>query len=167
VRTKFKPDDRVRIVVPKFVDRVGYPKQVKDYIPQVKGKVDALIVSLGVGLPHNHRMRHKLEAEAAYLLAQKDGFGGRERSVHWIEAAHLQGKECRISSIRTAVTGTYYPPSGGNGMYSDDYEPGGLSGEKRWRLATVTICRSELKGFMTAIDFSYAEIPIEHLEKAQ
>lgn len=147
--------DRARIIVPKVVVRVGYPKAVSDYLETAKAKFGAaLLEEIG------ERVTDQVLQKIAYGLALADGFGGRERSLHLKDVPDLLGQEFTVGRIRTVQTGTYYPPRGGYDYYGDyDHEPGGLENMKARRLAT---------GFMVAnctYLVSKSEIPVEHLEK--
>jgi len=145
--------DKARIVVPKFVIRVGYPKVIEDYLPQVDA-VDAdllallekLIISgdkrdylrLMPSRMLEHRVVKRIKHDLSYLLARKDGFGGRQRTLFHREIPEAAGEVVEVIGLRTALTGTYFPPQ----SYDDDWEPGGLDNEKRHRLARVGWLRS-------------------------
>lgn len=152
-----RENDRVRIVVPKIVTRVGYPKAVKDYLAQAEERYGA---QLRKDITHEWAVGKVLQ-QIAYGLAKTDGFGGRERSLHLEEKPELLGQEFTVSGIRTVQTGTYYPPSGGYDAYNGDYdyEPGGLMNMKAHRLATGFSI-----GYLRFSD-SLPEIPVAHLEK--
>lgn len=170
-RVVFRVDDKVRVIIPKFVKRVGYPKSVADYLSVVDakgGSLDALFASFGM-LPFKReseikRTRDKIRKELAYMLAKADGFGGRVRSIHLEEDLSFANAEARIVGVRTVTTGTYFPPSnvGGGGYdYYDEWEPGGLDNEKRVRVASIqsTAWTQDLRCF------DDKEIPVEYLEK--
>ena len=128
-------DDRVRIIRPVVVVRVGYPKTVSDYLPEAEKKFRALLHTEGL----RGRVIEKVLREIAYGLAKADGFGGRQRTLHIKEIPDILGQEFRVMGIRTVKTGIYYPPAHGrSGWYGEeyDYEPGGLSDEKTHRLVT-------------------------------
>lgn len=128
-------DDRVRIIRPVVVVRVGYPKAVSDYRNQAEKVFGPLLDANDFG----GRIREKVLREVAYGLARQDGFGGRQRTLHTKEIPDILGQEFCVTGIRTVKTGTYYPPTGGRGGYYGDewdYEPGGLSDEKTHRLVT-------------------------------
>lgn len=148
-------NDRVRIVIPKVVVRVGYPKTVKDYLEAAEGKYgQQLRYDMGDFLAE------KALRQIAYGLAKTDGFGGRERSLHMEDKPELLGQEFNVSGVRMVQTGTYYPPSGYTSYYGEyDYEPGGLADMKARRLVT-----GFSMGYLRVSD-SLPEIPVEHLEK--
>lgn len=124
--------DRVRVVIPKVVVRVGYPKAVVDYLEIARTKY-------GAQLRHDmgdHLVERALH-QIAYGLAKTDGFGGNERSLHMKDCPELLGHEFNVSGIRTVLTGTYYPPYEHRDMSGlPDYEPGGLTDRKAHRLVT-------------------------------
>lgn len=161
--------DWVKILEPRFVVRVGYPKSVDDYLPEVDVHMPAVDVviaelvgrkNLGGGPEHvERRIREKIRRDLAYLCARRDSFGGRERSLHTIELPEYAGRETFVSDVRTAVTGTYYPASGGSNYFGEDDDPPGLMNEKRVRLAIL--------GFAYTIDdrrFESLKICIDNLE---
>lgn len=115
VVTKTKPKKwigaKARIVNPVFVRRVGYPREICDYLPEVD-KHDAALVEF-----------------LDKILSREVKAGGPE----------LIGDIITIEGIRRAVTGEYYPPTKSiydpwNGDY-DGGEPGGLANSVHHRLA--------------------------------
>lgn len=161
--------DRVRVVVPKFVKRVGYPKSVEDYVPEVlEAAKTALAAALkpaktlaALATP-TERTVLRIARELAYLRAKQDGFGGRERSIHFEDIPEHAGVVCTVHDVRTVMTGRYFAPSGGGYDYytgESDYEPGGLDNMKPHRLASVSLYRS---GKFSTADL---ELPVYHLEK--
>jgi hypothetical protein len=193
---KVKPDNRirvgdlVRVKIPKFVGRVGYPKDVDDYERELAENPekqellnlvfealtgdDQILGSTGT-LDHRemrkHRSRYRVEREIAYLMAVADGFGGRDRTIHWVEYPEHQDMECTVTGLRTACTGRYYAPSGGGGRsyFGDDedwYEPGGLSDMKHHRLAKVNLYAPSDAGTLKSMGQTL-ELPVEHLAKVR
>ena len=149
-------DDRVRILLPKFVVRVGYPRTIEDYLTKVDEEMPALDALMGrlIKKPNETdlnllpftgdvlRVRDRIRRDLAYVLAKKDGFGGRERSLHFIDLPEFQGAETFVTHLQTVVTGTYCPASSGRSYISeDDYDPPCLMNEKRWRIAGVSLWR--------------------------
>jgi len=156
--------DRVRVVDPHFVLRVGYPRSVRDYYAQVEQEQGAMLDALlkqygwkgveklygasplsklaGFPEPEEHprlvAARKMILHQLAYLRAVKDHFGGRQRSLHFVYAPKAAGHESTVASLRTVATGRYFPPSGGKTYDGDyDWEPGGLSDQQAHRLATL------------------------------
>lgn len=172
--------DFVRVVVPKVVTRVGYPKSVQDYLADVRGAHAPALTAflqqlLGsklkrrglLGLPGEVQpyLRKKVEHELAYLLAKLDGFGGRERSLHMRDAPELGGEVMRVVSVRSVMTGTYYAPSGTSPSMFDegDYEPGGLMNQTRHRLASVV--DPTVFAPVSGKHSGMVELPLAHLVK--
>lgn len=166
--------DRARIVTPKFVVRVGYPKVTEDYLPEVDAKVGPelfalleklLVIDAGptpgrIRLDTTrwpeHRVVKRIRHDLAYLLARADGFGGKTRTLHYREIPEAASEIIEVEELRTALTGTYFPPR----SYEDDWEPGGLDNEVRHRLAKVGWLRG---GFFKPENW----IEITNLEKVE
>lgn len=148
--------DRVRVVVPKICVRVGYPKQVSDYLEAARAKYAKLLRE-----DMKDHLVEKALHQIAYGMAKKDGFGGPERTLHLKDEPGIAGKEFTVWGIRTVQTGTYYPPNSWQGWtdsgYDYDYEPGGLADQKSHRLATGC-------GWLQ-FTTDMMEIPVAHLEK--
>lgn len=175
----FRPGDLVRVVKPLFVHRVGYPKGVADYLPEVDADLRRLCADgetvvarlLGIQHPVKHTLNFELDKslrrvrwELAYLRAKGDRFGGRERSIHTVEHPLRAGMTCRVSSVRTVYTGRYYPPSFTSYYEGDcDSEPGGLEDARAHRLATVTL---SAPNEFNCVD-NYLEIEVANLQHAE
>lgn len=132
--------DSVRVVSPEFVVRVGYPRDVESYAtPEVEDAVAEMLTKLGCPSPYTKRGFRKVVDSVAYCLAKRNGFGGNERSLHLESKPELLNQVFVVDAVRTVMTGSYYPPSGGYGGYEGDYdwEPGGLSNAKAHRLLTL------------------------------
>lgn len=125
--------DLVRVVNPRVVSRVGYPKCVKDYEEAAWAKYGDL---LRKDMRHT-RCIEKAIQQIAYGLAKADGFGGKERTLHFEGVPLLVGQEFRVQSVRMVQTGTYYPPRVSRSYFGEtDYEPGGLENMKSRRLVS-------------------------------
>lgn len=96
----YRKGDKVRILSPYVVKRVGYPKSVYDYLPEETERELVLAQMLLEGLPleealaqldpktkfgplRTHKVQSKIKHLAAYLRAKGDGFGGNARSIHY------------------------------------------------------------------------------------
>ena len=152
--------DLVEVVVPVVVERVGYPKAVKDYRPEFDSEIHKMVRDLEekiYGYPVNNighiwgvgekrvssRFENSILDIVQYHLAKVDGFGGRQRSLHLREVPDLLGKRARVQRRRQVQTGRYYPASGGGynsyaGDY-DDWEPGGLAERKDYVLMGLSV----------------------------
>ena len=139
--------DLVRVINPIRVVRVGYPRTVKDYLPEIqaryKAELDTVFRSYRKSGYRASRIRERLELDLAYLEAKGDGFGGRQRSLHTREELSLRGQDLRVEAVRTVVTGTYYPATSCPDRYygGEDHEPGGLASAVHHRLAALEDCR--------------------------
>jgi len=140
----FHVGDNVRIIEPCFVLRVGYPKTPADYLPAVEdahAELALFLKSLGinpVAKAHNQSM-HTLKKTLAYMLAQKDHFGGLTRSLHYNIIPGAVNATTIIQELKTVVTGHYSPGSHGSHDNSfDDGEPASLDNRTYHRLAKVT-----------------------------
>ena len=142
---QFRVGDVVEVVNPVFVKRVGYPKTVDDYLVEMGQKagpkIEELIAAVDGGgwirkSAAGQKVYDRVCRDLAWLLAHRDGFGGRERTLHTFEAPAYRGGRARIYELRTAMTGTYRPGRGGS--WYDDPEPPYLAGATPHRLARVS-----------------------------
>lgn len=131
----YRPDDRVTIVEPLVVTRVGYPMGFHDtraaleaaHGVQVDDALRAVVKdSQEVGWPdHLVDVWPTLRAEVLNAMTKADlrrkGYGGRERTVHTKPDERLRGKEARVTGKRTVRTGTYRP--GYHDHWSGESEP--------------------------------------------
>lgn len=126
----FRVGDTVRVVVPAFVKRVGYPKSVADYLPDVQQHakaLNALFATLSPGKPlPSDFLRKGVEHELAHVLARQDRFGGTTRSIHLVDVPEHAGRVCHVVEMRTAMTGEYKRGGG----FGEDYEPNALANRK-------------------------------------
>lgn len=174
-KTKLKEHDRVRVLVPRFVTRVGYPCAVNDYLKLVDDKPIMEMFKANNLWPPPSNLFDRFRRDLAHQLAHKDGFGGPWRTLHFIELPEYQDAECVVYSIRTALTGTYRPTNSyGNYGEFGDVEPAGLDNVKHHRLATVNLVmppgKSEDTGRWWRNRFTggnYLEIPIGQLVRLE
>jgi hypothetical protein len=107
-RVIFREYDKVRVINPIFVQRVGYPKCPADYKKQA---TDLFYQSVRVStLPWVGEKMGRTDAKMidhlAWYLCAKDGHGGNRRSIHTVEYPEFQGATAYVSSKRTVKTGT-------------------------------------------------------------
>lgn len=162
--------DQVRILNPRFVVRVGYPKVVKDYYAEVEKEFGDHIDRF-LGLSHSRPFRgwgdgpdqpadrSRIIRTLAYSKAKQDGFGGKSRSIHLAYDPAFAQQIATVSSVRTAMTGMY------GGPYEPEYGSGGLADMKPVRII-------EVHGLKGASNFPLAlkrgrglEFPLSHVEK--
>lgn len=173
----YRIGDKIRILRPRVVERVGYPKEVFDYLPDESNREVLIAERLLRGISLEEAVRQvdleldirsrwgkrsskigtvhpKVAWAAAYLRAKEDGFGGRERSIHFgklywwkgaryssivsddntpvLDPASFSPFETVVRSKRIVKTGMYYPPSSDYDSYSGEYDyySGGLENQK-------------------------------------
>ena len=145
--------DVVKVVNPRPVIRVGYPKVPADYLPDAEKASGAAVDELlkpywrHSSDPRMKWLRNKILSDMAYVLAGRDGLGGGERQIFFRDPKDsVIGRHCRVKRIRIAKTGTYFSPTGYSCPYSGeyDYECGGLKNEKTHKLLEVDFDDREL-----------------------
>jgi len=138
-RNIIRVGDRVRVVNPVVVVRVGYPKCLADYEKEVREKLGFQLTQLllAAGVPEHEldssRSGRKILSELAYCLGNKDRWGGRLRSLHTVEVPELRVQDFTVLEMRTAFTGVH---ESGSGQW-DDYSPPCLGHAKAHRLARL------------------------------
>lgn len=179
---RIRPGDLVRVLDPRRVLRVGYPRCVADYMPDLRLRalepLEKLVESLGVPLrapklrlaeeiATQRGFTERVLREVALLKLRIDGFGGRERSIHLSEPVEeLRGQVARAVSVRSAVTGTYCPGRAGRGCTPnghDEDDPPLLDNAKTHRLVLIDASYANPPG--SSIHYCDAEFPAAHLEK--
>lgn len=164
----YRVGDDIEIINPKPIQRVGYPKSWHDYFDDEDN--EGLIIAQEIlenpqswrQILKNHipsdssRWRsqlkepyHKVSSLSAYLQAKKDGFGGKERSIHYYNHNEhyplyfyndgngvFKPIKTTVLNKRVVKTGTYYPPRYPR-YYDDEYEPGGLTDIKTHVIVTT------------------------------
>lgn len=143
----YRIGDVVRIVEPKFVERVGYPLIWPMLMEEFEAKLDQVrdamqLAVYGGVLEDEAFMSKSMETNATdrdflkgvcMAAVRMRGFGGDERSIYYHEAGmfeHSRGLETVVHRKRTVKTGTRFA---GHATYSYegeyDYENGGLNNE--------------------------------------
>ena len=175
----YREGDFVRVVNPRFVTRVGYPKSVADYLPTVyKHDYDVKVLLLKMQNKEATALMlrtergpgykpTRLEWELAYFLAVKDKFGGNERSLHWNEYPEMAGKETRVLEVRSAMTGVRYAGCRGSTMFDDDHEPPALEDRKVHRIATLDLYRNLFDGTTITMATDRLRTTVDNLEQVQ
>jgi len=101
----YRVGDRIRILKPRVVARVGYPKTVEDYLPEPSYEMsiaECLLRGLSLETAISASKKTFLQTDydeinpkiawlAAYLRAKDGGFGGTERSIHFKELTYWHG----------------------------------------------------------------------------
>ena len=143
--------DRVRLIDPRFVKRVGYPKTKDDYaevVAKLRTDVSALLDKvdrhhkLGFSETIERTKAHsQVEDALQYLALAADGYGGKDRQIYWQEVPEALGSLWEVIDMRTVITGTYSPAWGHTDYYGEsDYYPASLENQTHHRLATVQHC---------------------------
>lgn len=141
-----REDDKVILVEPKAVLRVGYPKSLQEYQAQMErehgGKISELVAHVFPACKNVYwsGARSRVIEELGYIAAKQDGFGGNKRDVFLRGLpAEWAGKEYRVYSIHTVMAGTRedgYSTRGFEDMYPE-YTPPTFYTSKVWRLASI------------------------------
>ena len=143
--------DKIRIVDPKFIDRVGYPVRWDSLVPDFRQhpKMIEAMQLLGMIPADQYTVSGRVALDFAQGCAKAqnrlNGFGGRTRSLYYWHGDFSQwaGTTATVSGKRTAKTGEYYAPSGGRFMtdcgYEYEYANGGLEDAKTHVLLRLDI----------------------------
>lgn len=143
-------DDKVRIINPEIVTRIGYPMSIHDAIKEVKKlycndiiellnktiyKKTTLFPDMIVN-DHNSKPYNKIISALAYEYLKSKQFGGKERKIFSEYRQDLFGITTTVRKIFIRKTGIYFPPNGGYDYWTNeyDYEPGGLDKEKTHKI---------------------------------
>lgn len=148
-RHVYRVGDVVRVVNPRFVERVGYPLVWPMLMPEFEAKLpvvreamkDLIVGEEPEGLKFNSRMM-SAEANATdrdflkgvcMAAVRIRGFGGGARSIHYRDSEsveHARGAVTTVHKRRVVKTGTRYGARSYTSYEGEyDYEPGGLSDE--------------------------------------
>lgn len=139
--------DRVRIVRPMVVTRVGYPLGIEDGIQYVRSNmgqaIDALVPNSDLKLfadpPYQHE-RHQIERALALIWLKQKRYGGPVRSVHVEEAPSLEGRTAFVLNVKTRYTGTY---NHGFTDWQGEHTPAYLGSPVVHRIAELDIMPNE------------------------
>ena len=150
-QTIFHVGDKVRIVEPLQVVRVGYPLTKTDALDaaekQYAEKIHTFMRELGLehddtafgGADYDGRLYNDLLDALASRWIRAKGFGGKERKVYTEADERLRNTSgWTVSSKRRVKTGTYCA-GGYSGGYDGepDYDPPYLSNEQTHTLLTI------------------------------
>ena len=151
-------DDRVKIINPEIVIRIGYPmsfdeaceevdKLYRNEIIEFLNKTiyqqkDVPLYKLTLASYINEKeyiksqTYKKIIKALAYEHMQQKEFGGREKKIYTKVRQELLGITSTVRNISIKKTGIYFAPSGGYDSYSGEYdfEPGGLDKEKTHKI---------------------------------
>jgi hypothetical protein len=128
-KTSIKVGDEVRVVVPRYVERVGYPKAARDYQDLVLERDGAVIDRIVMNAANYysdkaHAIKCRIIDDLCYLEAHKNGFGGTSRTLHFNALPHGNVNSTYfVTRKRRVTTGTYIKGdagSRGSGVYKDE-----------------------------------------------
>lgn len=142
-RHVWRVGDRLRVVNPRWVKRVGYPlvwyelmdEVAEDWSVGVAWDVLNDYAPRGrlLGTPTHGVPLYFLQV-AAKALVERRGFGGNERQIIYTGSDNYQGMQFEVLGRRVVKTGTRFAPTGGVSYSCDGpedwYEPGGLEDMK-------------------------------------
>jgi len=145
--------DNIRIITPNVFVRVGYPltKQIVKNTLITKEQYEAVITMLkafGInytgfddGVNLSTMDYDKIVDVLAGNILRKNGWGGKERTIHIKSRPDLLNKTGIIYKKRIVHTGTYTSGYSYKGYFDDypDYEPAYLSNRKSHVILTVAI----------------------------
>jgi hypothetical protein len=148
-RSVFHVGDKVRIVEPLQVVRVGYPLTKEDALGAVEKEYSLRIYDFIASLTEqpsefvitdadSRLYNDLLEALASHWIRSKE-FGGKERKIYTEVNEQLRNMSgWTVTSRRHVKTGTYCRGGYSGGYDSEpDYDPPYLSGEQTHTLLTI------------------------------
>lgn len=148
VRNPIKQGSWVKIINPKFVDRVGYPRDIKYYSDRINARSGDEIKKFVVRHSESKffdtsnwrdvRAYEEILQTLAWKAGHADRWGGRERSIHFIEKSEFLNKEAWAMNFKRCVTGTYSPGYRSGGYEYEEWNPPYLYNQKHHRL--VQLC---------------------------
>lgn len=132
-----RPGDKVRIISPRFVKRWGYPKCIDDYLDRVQEEMSPVLLEkfgIGKGLgtalkPLPLWRKHAIFRAIAAELLIKDGFGGKHRTLHFMELPELVGQEHWVCRRRRVL----------EGWYNGGYWSGGYESPPEWEQSYLSV----------------------------
>lgn len=134
--------DRVKVINPEFVVRVGYPlsfSAAKEWVRANCSQDFERLVAFDGGVtelsdPWSGREEQRILSALAKLYQRHMGYGGRERTIHTRRIDEEAGRTYAVTDRRVVKTGDYFPPSCYHEHTYDgieyEYYPGGLDNEK-------------------------------------
>lgn len=142
--------DKVRIINPEMVVRVGYDFTFEKAIPVVEEKYSPQILQFMESIGFNQgmfsaRLKDKklfrdIVNSIAYAVVGESFRCGNERKIYTEKQPYLTDMEFKVHHKYVVRTGQYYPSSGGYDSFSGeyDYECGGLSKPKNHIILNLT-----------------------------
>lgn len=141
--------DRVKIITPNVVVRVGYPltkaemmdRQTPEQLKAIRDMMRAFdtivypehasefgLVSSRGSSEAIDKLYEKIRYAMAGRMLEQEGFGGKERSIHTYNLKAIQGRLATVDAKRIVKTGTYQAGWSTRDYWGEyDYEPACLS----------------------------------------
>lgn len=181
--------DRVKILVPDVVVRVGYPltkadmmeKQTPEQLKAIQDMFRAFGIVMHPDMFTDYKSISNREDDRAYghvrrimasLQLRREGWGGRERRIHTHTLPMLRGCLATVDAKRVVKTGDYHPGWSGQDYWTGEYdcEPAYLSNEKThvlYKLYVDGIGYSWTPDSENSISSDYKDIEIEAVNLAK
>ncbi len=133
-KTVIRVGDKVRIINPKFVRRVGYPLVWYDVTDeQLDADERCQKIAEAAGWPEPSELPRYLQIAVAKLYVEQRAFGGNERTIHYTDDVRIPflNWECGPAEVvgkRVVKTGVRFAARYGVSSYDGEpwEEPGGL-----------------------------------------
>lgn len=143
----YRVGDRIKIINPRIVKRVGYPLLWTDLVDEFVQHPELLNAMRLLGIINPDSLAHTRVSKdfaigCAKAAVRARGFGGPDRTLHYDDSPTFKINPGDITVVldkRCVQTGKYYPPHYGYDSYYGeyDYEPGGLDERKTLILLTT------------------------------
>lgn len=150
MKNKIKTGSWVKVIIPKFVERVGYPNSIEHYSKIAETDAKLLLnsvfrklfpcwnSSLDSGNWRTKKAQEEIYRSLGWAMAHADGWGGRKRTIHFIEKPEFLNAEGWAQNFKRCVTGTYSPGYRSGGYGYEEWNPPYLYDQKHHRL--VQLC---------------------------
>ncbi len=148
----FKAGDKVRIINPEFMTRVGYSLTPQIVVDEIRNNPDQIklirdfLNTFGLGAGPSEFLLNTNEADwyddiiyrLAYRTVKKRGFGGSERKIFVERKEECLNQIFRVFTKKVVRTGVYQSGSGGYDYWGEyDYCPAYLENVKSHVLLEV------------------------------
>ena len=135
-------NDKVKIINPDVLDRVGYPLTtslilIRERHFEDRKEIDELLAKFNIRNTKTHDReynytRNTVAKAIANALLSQEGWGGNERKIYTNRDEDLQNAEATVIDRKLYKTGTRFAPWSSYDAWNGDwdYTPGGLDDEK-------------------------------------
>ena len=157
-------EDRVKIIYPYFVERVGYPmshvkacdhvidnhlKDVQEFTFHICNKL--INKNNALMSPSTAHVEKRIISALAYYYVGQKRFGGNKRKIYTKYYSKYKNVVVRVDKIKFVKTGIYNRGSQFSGYsdlgYYEEYDPAYLSNEQTHKLLCIYL------------DFNYYKVP--------